>query len=59
MYLKWCHGVVTSIVSQKSRYVLVKWDRERLDPGGPWITKEKLFVSRWYPKEEPKGSGRE
>jgi hypothetical protein len=59
MYLNWCHGVVTSIVSQKSRYVLVKWDRECLDPGGPKMTKEKLLVSRWNPKKAPKGSWRE
>ena len=56
MYLNWCHGVVTSIVSQKSRYVLVKWDRECFDPGGPKMTKEKLLVSRWNPKKAPKGS---
>ena len=56
MYLNWCHRVVTSILSQKSRYVLIKWDIECLDQGGPEITKEKLSQDG-TPKRHQKAHG--
>jgi hypothetical protein len=48
-YLNWCQGLVTSILTEKSRYVLIKWYWDSLDTGVLKITKEKLLVSIWNP----------
>jgi hypothetical protein len=58
-YLDWCHGEVTLVIGDKSKYSKFRWDEECLRPGDCSTTQEKLLPTKWNPEQARKGAWRE
>ncbi len=58
-YLDWCNGVVDSIINERTRCVLIKWNNDSLHPNDSDTSREKLLPSKWNPPKAPRGSLRE
>jgi hypothetical protein len=58
-YLDWCHGKVTLVIGDKSKYAKIRWDEECLRPGDCSTTQEKLLQTKWNPEQARKGAWRE
>jgi hypothetical protein len=48
-YLSWCDGKIVSIVNEKTRTVLIEWNKDKVAEGDALVSKHKLLVSRWNP----------
>ena len=46
----WCGGEVVSIVNERTRMVMIKWNKEKVVEGDALESKHKLLVSRWNPR---------
>ena len=57
-YLSWCDGEVVAIVNEKSRMVMIKWNKDKVATGDALESKHKLLVSRWNPKTARMGAWR-
>jgi hypothetical protein len=57
-YLSWCDGKIVSIVNQKTRTVLIEWNKDKVAEGDALISKHKLLVSRWNPNIAKMGAWR-
>jgi hypothetical protein len=57
-YLSWCDGEVVAIVNEKSRMVMIKWNKDKVAAGDALESKHKLLVSRWNPKTARMGAWR-
>ena len=49
-YLAWCDGEVVSIVNERTRMVMIKWNKDKVVEGDALESKHKLLVSRWNPR---------
>ena len=58
-YLDWCHGKVTLVIGDKSKYAKIRWDEECLRPGDCSTTREKLLQTKWNPAQAKAGAWRE
>jgi hypothetical protein len=54
--LDWCHGEVTSVICDKSKYAKIRWDEECLRPRYCSITQEKLLPNKLNLKQARKGA---
>jgi hypothetical protein len=57
-YLAWCDGEVVSIVNERTRMVMIKWNKEKVVEGDALESKHKLLVSRWNPRIARMGAWR-
>ena len=57
-YLSWCDGEVVSIVNERTRMVMIKWNKEKVVEGDALESKHKLLVSRWNPRIARMGAWR-
>ena len=57
-YLSWCDGEVVSIVNERTRMVMIKWNKDKVVKGDALESKHKLLVSRWNPKTARMGAWR-
>ena len=57
-YLAWCDGVVHSIVNEKTRMVMIKWNTKKLLDGDEEISRHKLGIRGWNPKSPKQGAWR-
>ncbi len=55
-YLDWCHGEVTLVIGDKTKYAKNRWDEECLRPGDCSTTQEKLLQTKWNPEQAKKGA---
>jgi hypothetical protein len=58
-YLDWCHGEVTLVIGDKSKYAKIRWDEECLRPGDRSTTQERLLQTKWNPELARKGAWRD
>ena len=57
-YLAWCDGVVQGITNQKTRMVEIKWNPKKVDKDDLLISKHKLGIRNWNPKNPTQGAWR-
>ena len=57
-YLSWCDGEVVSIVNERTRMVMIKWNKDKVVEGDALESKHKLLVSRWNPRIARMGAWR-
>ena len=58
-YLGWCDGVVQKINNAKTRMVETKWNEKKEMEGDPVVTKQKLLIRSWNPKNPSGGAWRQ
>ena len=58
-YLGWCDGVVQKIVDEKTRMVEIRWNKKKVMEGDPEVTRQKLLIRSWNPKNPSSGAWRQ
>jgi hypothetical protein len=54
-----CDGVVVKIVNANTRMVEIEWNEQKVMEGDPKVTRQKLMVRSWNPKNPSSGAWRE
>ena len=49
-YSAWCDGVIESIVSERLRTVMIRWNADKVADGDSLVSKHRLLKSCWNPK---------
>ena len=58
-YLSWVDGHVNRIINAKPRTVEIKWNEKKVIEGDATVTRQKLGIRRWNPKNPTEGAWRE
>ena len=58
-YLSWVDGHVTQIINVKTRVVQIEWNKKKVIEGDATVTKQKLGLHKWNPKNPSEGAWRE
>ena len=57
-FIAWCDGIVQSVINEKTRMVIIKWNEKKVAPGDATTSKHKLGVRGWNPKNPKSGAWR-
>jgi len=52
-------GYVTKIINVKTRVVEIEWNKKKVIEGDATVTKQKLGIFKWNPKNTSEGAWRE
>ena len=58
-YPAWCDGVVESIVNERLRTVMIRWNADKVAEGDALVNKHPLMKSCWNPKNPKQNAWRE
>ena len=58
LFIAWCDGIVHSVVNEKTRMVMIKWNEKKVAEGDAKISKHKLGIRSWNPKTPKSGAWR-
>ena len=58
-YLSWVDGYVIKIINVKTRVVEIEWNKKKVIEGDATVTKQKLGICKWNPKNPLEGAWRE
>ena len=58
-YDGWCDGVVEKIINEKTRMVLIRWNEKKVHEGDLLVSRHKLGIRSWNPKNPKGGAWRE
>ena len=57
-FTAWCDGTVMSVINEKTRMVLIKWNEKKVAEGDAQTSKHKLGIRGWNPKHPKSGAWR-
>ena len=58
-YDAWCDGVVEKVINEKTRMVLIRWNEKKVHEGDQLVSRHKLAIRSWNPKNPNGGAWRE
>ena len=58
-YPSWIDGHVTRIINAKTRLVEIEWNEKKVAEGDATVTRQKLGIRKWNPKNPTEGAWRE
>ena len=58
-YDAWCDGVVEKVINEKTRMVLIRWNEKKVHEGDQLVSRHKLAIRSWNPKNPKGGAWRE
>ena len=59
LYPAWCDGVIESIVNERLRTVMIRWNADKVTEGDALVSKHPLMKSCWNPKNPKQNAWRE
>ena len=58
-YDAWCDGIVEKVINEKTRMVLIRWNEKKVHEGDQLVSRHKLGIRSWNPKNPKGGAWRE